>query len=192
MRGEERVDFHATHRPEELPPHARRRGAIEIKIRAIDGITSACAEKRAIKHLIIVHHRNYLRMRGEEHRSGYIDASFRELPPHARRRAWQGGRAASPIGITSACAEKSQCYNRIGYRAWNYLRMRGEELDFSLESLCQRELPPHARRRDATFNLRKIGTGITSACAEKSWIKSAYEWVTRNYLRMRGEETAGL
>ncbi len=54
-----------------------------------------------------------------------------ELPPHARRRAAIAPAVAVMIGITSACAEKSNSDHEDNERRWNYLRMRGEECDLS-------------------------------------------------------------
>ncbi len=51
------------------------------------------------------------------------------------------------------------------------------------------ELPPHARRRGKTDLYAKGAEGITSACAEKSPAPSAGTKISRNYLRMRGEES---
>ena len=92
----------------------------------------------------------------------------KELPPHARRRAWTNAGKTVAFGITSACAEKRGVFQHRPRCAGNYLRMRGEEDWINNQLIYDLELPPHARRRagiPATIDARN---GITSACAEKS------------------------
>ena len=132
MRGEE-SDFRPWAFPlPELPPHARRRADDDRRGIVRAGITSACAEKR--KDMLAVSRCcwNYLRMRGEEHHHPYLHKSGLELPPHARRRGMNDCDFFTFAGITSACAEKSQGYQCFSFPAGNYLRMRGEELSWSL------------------------------------------------------------
>ena len=70
----------------------------------------------------------------------------------------------------------------------NYLRMRGEEPAPDDLPARTEELPPHARRRDRPPTGKFGFWGITSACAEKSWLNKHKEFLSGNYLRMRGEE----
>ena len=129
-------------------------------------------------------------MRGEEWCSELCLYGCEELPPHARRR---GGGWCSPKpilrGITSACAEKRSLFLAAGVRPRNYLRMRGEECKLLGKSRSSVELPPHARRRVHGPSSRRAYTGITSACAEKSFHALLYTEPRGNYLRMRGEES---
>ena len=93
------------------------------------GITSACAEKRIVSTPQSKSTGNYLRMRGEEDDAAADDACpDAELPPHARRRAQDSRRHRVPLGITSACAEKSIIGAFSQLEGGNYLRMRGEEI----------------------------------------------------------------
>ena len=127
-------------------------------------------------------------MRGEEGQVSLTSSPTRELPPHARRRAYADHRHRSTPGITSACAEKRYDYFYRNYGHWNYLRMRGEETAGRDSSARAWELPPHARRRVGVPSEFKQFHGITSACAEKS-NPNRYRTLDRgNYLRMRGEE----
>ena len=68
--------------------------------------------------------------------------------------------------------------------------MRGEEAVIVFPVPVGMELPPHARRRDGVVCVQVGGEGITSACAEKSEGFLCVFRLCRNYLRMRGEETA--
>ena len=152
MRGEERRVIQLCDLEQELPPHARRRGAcppVQILRR---GITSACAEKSGLPRGGHSNGRNYLRMRGEETVAPTRRISSRELPPHARRRARRSFSCHCSRGITSACAEKSHS-NQPGYTpVGNYLRMRGEEHLLTCQAWSLWELPPHARRRATRIN----------------------------------------
>ena len=136
MRGEEISISHSWACSMELPPHARRRALRAEERLGLVGITSACAEKSALRHRRVSGHRNYLRMRGEE--AGLLTLLDRgqELPPHARRRAFNTMPSVDRFGITSACAEKSTDSNSVILQAWNYLRMRGEETALPAETLA--------------------------------------------------------
>ena len=87
MRGEEALVPRFKFFGEELPPHARRRAVCPGVVTVMEGITSACAEKRPWHPHAESHQGNYLRMRGEE--LGVVSPAIahEELPPHARRRA---------------------------------------------------------------------------------------------------------
>ena len=127
MRGEELLLDPDGETTEELPPHARRRGAVYAALTASHGITSACAEKRNVFHHVTADFGNYLRMRGEEGGEVGSRAVTEELPPHARRREGQEKPLPGFTGITSACAEKRWLPFFGAYGKRNYLRMRGEE-----------------------------------------------------------------
>ena len=94
----------------------------------LDGTTSAYAEKSPFFCYQDDDWWNYLRIRGEERpindQGGYI----RELPPHTRRRVREFIMGTLEGGTTSAYAEKSQLPKPSAGPAWNYLRIRGEEL----------------------------------------------------------------
>ena len=86
IRGEERDCRASPSRYSELPPHTRRR-VHSILFDVIDiGITSAYAEKSLMLHDPHATAWNYLRIRGEEARAGWVARCKPELPPHTRRR----------------------------------------------------------------------------------------------------------
>ena len=66
--------------------------------------------------------------------------------------------------------------------------MRGEECRAGSLGNRGKELPPHARRRVIADDKVPANSGITSACAEKSFSTMNARAISRNYLRMRGEE----
>ena len=173
----------------ELPPHARRRDARLAPGSTQSGITSACAEKRLQAWPGLIQSWNYLRMRGEEFVLQPSPAFKAELPPHARRRGGAEANTGPNNGITSACAEKRFSQYRSPWLFRNYLRMRGEEYPPGSLIIPPSELPPHARRRVPSTMAHAAMHGITSACAEKRVPEPRKESRSRNYLRMRGEET---
>ena len=85
-------------------------------------------------------------MRGEYDRVECGIDLDEELPPRARRIpqvaitvVWEGG-------TTSACAENTPQDRDGEQRYGNYLRVRGEYINFHLVHIKQAELPPRARR----------------------------------------------
>ena len=115
-----------------------------------------------------------------------------ELPPRARRiptpcrprRGWGG--------TTSACAENTLAYRLRLAAFWNYLRVRGEYPVFTRLSISLSELPPRARRILVLSDTHIGKSGTTSACAENTSQNSPERNAPGNYLRVRGEYSAGL
>ena len=91
------------------------------------GITPACAGKRANEVRRAYCNRNYPRLRGEELTSPRSLPGRRELPPPARGRGATYYPEDSYLGITPACAGKSEAPVRSGPCGTNYPRLRGEE-----------------------------------------------------------------
>ena len=75
-------------------------------------------------------------MRGEEKLIACPCSIMEELPPHARRRVKHDVENQGIIGITSACAEKSETRRKWNSESGNYLRMRGEETALPAETLA--------------------------------------------------------
>ena len=71
-----------------------------------------------------------------------------------------------------------------------YLRIRGEERANATTAREYPELPPHTRRRVARAIEDALAGGITSAYAEKRYFLLAGRRLSRNYLRIRGEESS--
>ena len=128
-------------------------------------------------------------MRGEEPPKFSPGIRLPELPPHARRRGHISPGWLGKLGITSACAEKSEIEAKRDPSIGNYLRMRGEETPRPPRLCRLSELPPHARRRGTNRHHRDFKQGITSACAEKRAMITPPRCRGWNYLRMRGEES---
>ena len=85
VRGEYTAKRWIVSAPAELPPRARRIPPSCSSPFASGRTTSACAENTAAYHDSVGTDRNYLRVRGEYHKSWYQHCSIVELPPRARR-----------------------------------------------------------------------------------------------------------
>ena len=152
----------------ELPPRARR---IQVWLDESDGIhgtTSACAENTLACRNASTSVRNYLRVRGEYRFCSEVNMWVSELPPRARRIHIRLPRGEILIGTTSACAENTRIDGLFDHPQWNYLRVRGEYRRLSTRSPLGTELPPRARRIQASGVKTSPSQGTTSACAENT------------------------
>ena len=171
----------------ELPPRARRILADATVVAAHNGTTSACAENTGAGILQGYAEGNYLRVRGEYPISRNRYDSSSELPPRARRIRVINFFTFTEHGTTSACAENTHRPQHSSQCAWNYLRVRGEYITNTSQSLPKPELPPRARRiPKIVFTCHKCSR-TTSACAENTGRKYARTVAVWNYLRVRGE-----
>ena len=191
MRGEYTAYAKAYASKPELPPRARRILHLCSRMRSFDGTTSACAENTLILLFALLIWWNYLRVRGEYRRQSPDQRQQTELPPRARRIPFETIGNVIQRGTTSACAENTTPLRAADINPRNYLRVRGEYCSEAFSSSALRELPPRARRIQHLGFRAPTVRGTTSACAEntrKSKFRSRAKW---NYLRVRGEYTAG-
>ena len=109
-----------------LPPRARRIPISAEHLMDYYGTTSACAENTHTKFWKTMHHRNYLRVRGEYNWRDATLSILGELPPRARRILILLSLCDVVVGTTSACAENTSRFSSKRHQCWNYLRVRGE------------------------------------------------------------------
>ena len=116
----------------------------------------------------------------------------RELPPRTRRIRLIRLAINLAMGTTSAHAENTLPIELMPHFPRNYLRARGEYCRQRPRSWPAPELPPRTRRilTSTLPKAKKIGT--TSAHAENTIINELHATKNRNYLRARGEYSAGL
>ena len=74
----------------------------------------------------MLHHGNYLRVRGEYLNKFAFDHGALELPPRARRILYDETQLRDIMGTTSACAENTTGAQSMTHTMGNYLRVRGE------------------------------------------------------------------
>ncbi len=91
------------------------------------------------------------------------------------------------LGTTSAYAENTgNQFPAVKYQ-WNYLRVRGEYTRGHVFPGAKQELPPRTRRILTPWGDSIQLNGTTSAYAENTGIKWAWNTLGENYLRVRGE-----
>ena len=108
MRGEKDLILIMTVEPGGSPPHARGKALMPSAVKALSGITPACAGKSnpPVRHAGQTG--DHPRMRGEKSKCGSGRRSGRGSPPHARGKESSSWTAARSPGITPACAGKSR------------------------------------------------------------------------------------
>ena len=132
-------------------------------------------------------------MRGEDADPRYPFPVILGSPPHARGRQALVTTTDLFVGITPACAGKTQAPSDAHRFDADHPRMRGEDFSYSPIQKDHQGSPPHARgrhpgMRDAHFNKR-----ITPACAGKTPGCPIVSINSTDHPRMRGEdETHGL
>src|SRR5699024_10247640 len=89
---------------------------------------------------------------------------------------------------TSACAEKRHYMPASQKSRWKYLRVCGEEALHASFPEIPVEIPPRVRRRAGAGPCLMTANGNTSACAEKSSLRSLWVELRGKYLRVCGEE----
>ena len=133
--------------------YLRVRGEYAIEptiLRTPHGTTSACAENTRVVCATVTVIRNYLRVRGEYTQLKAALAAQQELPPRARRIRPDRNHKIERNGTTSACAENTN-HGAMALKPWgNYLRVRGEYQEKHHGYLLFVELPPRARRIQAS------------------------------------------
>ena len=176
----------------ELPPRTRRIPA-KFPLRSPHlGTTSAHAENTVGPLNSFAPERNYLRARGEYWKVKMLPGRTVELPPRTRRIRLIRLAINLAMGTTSAHAENTLPIELMPHFPRNYLRARGEYCRQRPRSWPAPELPPRTRRilTSTLPKAKKIGT--TSAHAENTIINELHATKNRNYLRARGEYSAGL
>ena len=190
VRGEESLTVMVTVAFLESPPRARGRGNNNYHALPICGITPACAGKRHERRGSVRHIRNHPRVRGEEWSCSSRRCPAPESPPRARGRATFDPTCCDRNGITPACAGKRACGGRRAEPVWNHPRVRGEEDVGVLRDSVVVESPPRARGRAVSDADAIFLSGITPACAGKSWGEDDGCRTGGNHPRVRGEEHA--
>ena len=87
-------------------------------------------------------------MRGEKQAQKAKTAAALGSPPHARGKVRNRGCVEQPLGITPACAGKSNIGHCSAANFGDHPRMRGEKMfQTFIKPLCSGS-PPHARGKD--------------------------------------------
>ena len=148
MRGEKSRRVIARTSVEGSPPHARGKVGVRLEREKRDGITPACAGKRAPIRARVSTARDHPRMRGEKTDIVIPLMPGQGSPPHARGKDNPISETTRHARITPACAGK-RCISFAGKAAaQDHPRMRGEKSLICIHTSAQPGSPPHARGKE--------------------------------------------
>ena len=131
-------------------------------------------------------------MRGEDAELLASDNLVTGSPPHARGRRRLRADIVLEVRITPACAGKTHPFSLGTRHLTDHPRMRGEDTHGSSGVPEPDGSPPHARGRRSERRGVKLGVRITPACAGKTPILLAIQFVFSDHPRMRGEDQSHL
>ena len=150
------------------PPHARGRPPPRVRTICAPWITPACAGKTILAWRWSIVGSDHPRMRGEDPKGSSSMSRLAGSPPHARGRLRAGRGRRAGVGITPACAGKTDgVFGECG-RDLDHPRMRGEDVDKFIFPVANKGSPPHARGRHLQVCRAILPTPITPACAGKT------------------------
>ena len=109
-------------------------------------------------------------------------------PPLARERHKNTGLDCYGLGITPACAGKTQIKEQAKTETGDHPRLRGKDRALSKKIIIYRGSPPLARERLIGSYRLKMRLRITPACAGKTISGSIGENTTQDHPRLRGKD----
>ena len=151
------------------PPRVRGKAANGSSWGNQMGITPACAGKSLRSHLRETVHRDHPRVCGEKVAALCVEPLVQGSPPRVRGKDTVTSHDREAVGITPACAGKRYGHeSRPGSRG-DHPRVCGEKLHKSRTSSPSRGSPPRVRGKDPLQQHGRAYSGITPACAGKSF-----------------------
>ena len=109
-------------------------------------------------------------------------------PPRVRSRPWWPGGIPRHPGITSACAEQTAQRHDVRHISQDHLRVCGADSLACCAAAFALGSPPRVRSRLPRRCPRRRGAGITSACAEQTWIGARTVNSPWDHLRVCGAD----
>ena len=149
------------------PPRVRGKGLCDQRQHVVQGITPACAGKRGTCQGQYIASQDHPRVCGEKPFSAPGTLFPSGSPPRVRGKAVQLFQLIGGVGITPACAGKSQQPKQMDWEQEDHPRVCGEKEDFLKSSFGKMGSPPRVRGKDGAVLPRHDGAGITPACAGK-------------------------
>ena len=150
------------------PPRVRSRLIVAPVLRAVAGITSACAEQTAASSSRACWAWDHLRVCGADQNRKPRGLRAWGSPPRVRSRLSRTIRRPRWRRITSACAEQTPIAPIGCARSRDHLRVCGADRDGSYWVDARDGSPPRVRSRLRPVQLSRLRGGITSACAEQT------------------------
>ena len=109
-------------------------------------------------------------------------------PPRVRGKEFHPVCIASRIGITPACAGKSESLTRQSIRGWDHPRVCGEKVPPVVWLTARVGSPPRVRGKVIPACLQAVKPGITPACAGKSVVVTHRNYPQWDHPRVCGEK----
>ena len=131
-------------------------------------------------------------MRGEDIDPDNDDMHVSGSPPHARGRLGRFLNDVEDVGITPACAGKTEAEPLRAHRSQDHPRMRGEDGTRGTRGRRRCGSPPHARGRPIRLGCAARRRRITPACAGKTGQVTDLPESYGDHPRMRGEDETNL
>ena len=113
---------------------------------------------------------------------------FLGSPPRVRSRPIGEFAKTEHIRITSACAEQTRPRRTTPCPTWDHLRVCGADAAFGAGDTAHAGSPPRVRSRRPSCSRGYRQTGITSACAEQTVLRSVSSVRPTDHLRVCGAD----
>ena len=191
MRGEKPENLHDKPLQKGSPPRARGKVQQSGGSGVRPGITPACAGKSGACASPPRSPGDHPRVRGEKVDKFSIKAPEPGSPPRARGKGMPRTAGRAGVGITPACAGKSDREFFSGLRLGDHPRVRGEKWESVSMMSSPTGSPPRARGKEFPASVAGRHPGITPACAGKSDGAPSGRDCGRDHPRVRGEKVAG-
>ena len=150
-------------------------------------ITPACAGKTECRKQILRASKDHPRVCGENMLSKPIDAVKGGSPPRVRGKPTSYGHYTSNVGITPACAGKTQLPGFWVYSDRDHPRVCGENRNRHGQQTEPVGSPPRVRGKRGIIAGGRGELGITPACAGKTKIAVALLVCGQDHPRVCGE-----
>ena len=170
------------------PPPARGEVLRQQAVDSVVRITPACAGRRFDFLPAIRQAQDHPRLRGEKSLGHQRTGTGVGSPPPARGEVWNTCPQGQPCGITPACAGRRLDRFVSFIKSRDHPRLRGEKMNWDYAEPGALGSPPPARGEDGKDFLYKCRTGITPACAGRSFFGFYLVRPTKDHPRLRGEK----
>ena len=170
------------------PPRVRGKGWGGIDGIRLEGITPACAGKSCFVHLVESFHWDHPRVCGEKQASCPEAPLFAGSPPRVRGKGIQPRYHRVAMGITPACAGKSNICGQNRVKSEDHPRACGEKNIKHRRKSSGKGSPPRVRGKANSGSFLRLRYRITPARAGKSSAMLISSSSTRDHPRACGEK----
>ena len=170
------------------PPRVRGKVSRYDAFRLHAGITPACAGKSENGGENVATLQDHPRVCGEKRSVRVHHQGGGGSPPRVRGKAQLTFKQVYVVGITPACAGKSEAGVAIRQVGQDHPRVRGEKPPPTTTSTPHRGSPPRARGKASTRWRKVMSMRITPACAGKRTATTKKSRTKLDHPRVRGEK----